>query len=355
MIESPLARALLYAPAKLYEFAIKARIVAYERGLLKTYNLHAPVVSVGNLTVGGTGKTPCVAFIARCLRDAGHQAAILSRGYKRETRGRVEVSNGKEILCSPRESGDEPYLLAQSCPGVRVVVDEDRHAAGLWLEARAPISAFILDDAFQHLRLARDLNILLIDATEPLAQAKMVPFGRLREPLAGLRRADAVIVTRSDQPFDRDRLLETIAQYSRPRTPVFFAHHEMTRLRKLGGEETVNLSEFAQRPVAAVSGIAKPDRFHEDLQKAGLQIVTRRDFEDHHRYTMEEFAEVVRDAQSAKAEAILLTEKDAANLPGEIIQQSPLPVYAAQIEFRCEEEAALKTLLLNAVARGRKS
>src|SRR5258705_5165006 len=105
MIELPLARALLYAPAKLYEFAIRARIVAYERGLLKTYRLGAPVISVGNLTVGGTGKTPCVAFIAQALRDAGHHVAILSRGYKRLTRGRVEVSNGREILCSSREAG----------------------------------------------------------------------------------------------------------------------------------------------------------------------------------------------------------------------------------------------------------
>jgi tetraacyldisaccharide 4'-kinase len=355
MIESPLARALLYAPARLYKLALRARIVAYERGLLKTYRLRAPVISVGNLTVGGTGKTPCVAFIARALRDAGHHVAILSRGYKRETRGRVEVSNEKEILCSPRESGDEPYLLAESCPGVRVVVDENRVAAGQWLEQRAPVSVFLLDDAFQHLRLARDLNLLLIDATEPLNAAKMVPFGKLREPLAGLRRADAVIVTRSDQPFDRALLVETIETSARPNTPVFFAHHEMTRLRRLGKEETVRLAEFAQKPVAAVSGIAKPDRFNADLQKADLRIVLRRDFEDHHRYSLEEFASIVRAAQSAKAEAIIVTEKDAANLSGEMILQSPLPIYAAQIEFRCEQEAVLKELLFDTATRNRES
>ena len=355
MIESPLARALLYAPAWLYKLTIRVRIVAYERGLLKTYRLRAPVISVGNLTVGGTGKTPCVAFIARALRDAGYHVAILSRGYKRETRGRVEVSTEKEILCSPRESGDEPYLLAESCPGVHVVVDEDRYAAGQWLEQRAPVSVFLLDDAFQHLRLARDLNLLLIDATEPLGIAKMVPFGKLREPLAGLRRADAVIITRSDQPFDRALLAETIGTYVRPNTPVFFAHHEMTWLRRLGNEETFRLAEFAQRPVAAVSGIAKPDRFNADLQKADLRIVLRRDFEDHHRYSSEEFAGIVRTAQSAKAEAIIITEKDAANLSDEMIRQSPLPIYAAQIEFRCEQEAVLKELLLDAATRDRES
>lgn len=355
MIESPLARALLYPPAKLYELAVRARIVAYRRDLLKTCELNTPVISVGNLTIGGTGKTPCVVFIAKCLRDAGHQVAILSRGYKRATRGRVEVSDGKEILCSPRESGDEPFLLAQSCPGVRVVVDQDRFAAGRWLEARAPISVFILDDAFQHLRLARDLNLALIDATEPLRHARMVPFGRLREPLLGLQRADAVIVTRSDQSFDKASLLETIKEHTEPNTPIFFAYHEMTRLRLLGSEESLPFTEFAQKPVATVSGIAQPGRFNEDLRKAGMQIMLRRDFEDHHRYSAEEFAKIVREAKSAAAEAIIVTEKDAANLPGEMIGQSPLPVYAAQIEFRCEEELALNRLLLGAASRSRKA
>jgi tetraacyldisaccharide 4'-kinase len=353
MIESSLARALLSPFAKLYELVVRARIVAYERGLLKTYRLRAPVISVGNLTVGGTGKTPCVAFIARALRDAGYTTAILSRGYRRSSTGRVEVSNERQILCSPQESGDEPYLLAQSCPGVRVVVDEDRYAAGQWLEQRAPISVFLLDDAFQHLRLARDLNLLLVDATEPFAEAKMVPFGRLREPLAGLRRADAVVATRSDRAFDRALLVKTIESYTRPNTPIFFAHHEMAWLRGLTGTRVIPLAEFAKKSVAAVSGIAKPDRFSEDLQKAGMRIVLRRDFEDHHRYTAKEFVEIVDDARSAMAEAVIVTEKDAANLPAGAIQRSPLPLYAAQIEFRCEEEAALKNLVLAAASRGR--
>ncbi len=352
MIESALARALLYAPAKLYELAVRSRILAHKRGLLKTHRLNAPVISVGNLTVGGTGKTPCVAFIALTLRDAGHQVAILSRGYKRLTTGRVKVSDGKQILCSPAESGDEPYLLAQTCPGVRVVVDRDRFAAGRWLESQAPVSAFILDDAYQHLRLARDLNLLLIDATEPLKRAAMVPFGRLREPLAQLHRADAFIVTRSDQDFDRAEMIETIEKHSRPNSPIFFAHHEMTRLRLLGGEESISFAEFAGKKVAAVSGIAKPGRFNDDLQKAEMHIVLRRDFPDHHRYSIDEFAEIVGAAQTAKAEAIIVTEKDAANLPNELLlqslPQSALPVYAAQIEFRCAEASKLKELLLSA-------
>lgn len=329
-------------------------MVAYERRLLKTHRLNAPVISVGNLTVGGTGKTPCVAFIASTLRDAGNQVAILSRGYKRQTTGRFEVSDGKQILCSPAESGDEPFLLAQSCPGVRVVVDQDRFAAGHWLESRAPVSAFILDDAYQHLRLGRDLNLLLVDATEPLSRAAMIPFGRLREPLAELRRADAVIVTRSDQKFDRAELIETIKKYATSNIPVFFAHYEMTQLRQLGSNSTKSLAEFAGKSIAAISGIAKPERFNGDLQNAGLKIVYRRDFPDHHRYSSAEFAEVTGAAQAANAEAILVTEKDAVNLPQELLQQSSLPIFAAQIEFRCSEASEFIEMILAVTAQKRK-
>src|SRR5262245_29992234 len=215
MFLPPVTRPFIYAPARLYELGVRARAALYERDFFEARRLKAPVISVGNLTVGGAGKTPCVAFLARFLCDEGYEVAILSRGYKRESRGRVEVSNGKEILCGPNESGDEPFLLANLCPGARVVVDSDRYAAGKWLEDRESISAFILDDGYQHLRLARDLNLLLIDASEPLDQAKMIPFGRLREPITAMRRAGAVIATRSDQPFDRQALENVIGRFAR--------------------------------------------------------------------------------------------------------------------------------------------
>lgn len=349
MIDSPLARTLLYLPAKLYELGVRARIAAYHHQLFKTVRLNTPVISVGNLTVGGTGKTPCVAFIATTLRDAGHQPAILSRGYKRQTKGRVEVSNGTDILCSAAESGDEPFLLARNCPGVRVLVDRDRVAAGQWLESRAPVSAFVLDDAYQHLRLARDLNLLLIDGTEPLSKAAMIPFGRLREPLTEIRRADVIIITRSDRLAGlaaKTELLEMLNRLSRPQTPVFFAWHQMTQLRNLQNRTAVSLADFSGKSVAAVSGIARPERFIDDLNQAGMQIVLRRDFADHHRYSESEFASILADAHSVHAEAIIVTEKDAANLPLETIRNASLPIFAAQIEFDCEDKAALRNLLL---------
>jgi tetraacyldisaccharide 4'-kinase len=354
VIASPLIRALLYFPSRLYERGVRARLALYERQILKTHRLRAPVISVGNLTVGGTGKTPCVASLARLLRDAGRDVAILSRGYRRESRGRVEVSDGRQILCTPREAGDEPYLLAASCPGVRVVVDKDRYAAGRWLESRVPVSAFVLDDGYQHLRLARDLNIALLDATDPTGGGRLPPSGRLREPLAGLGRADAVIVTRADRPFDESLVKQTVEKYCRQCTPVFYAQHEVTGMRPLsGGEESraAAATALAGLPVAALSGVARPDTFSADLLRLGMKVVLRRDFEDHHRYTREEFAHFAAQARDAGAAAIITTEKDAANLPAVALGECELPVYASLIEFRCREAEALSRLVLAAAEK----
>jgi tetraacyldisaccharide 4'-kinase len=346
MFLPPITRLIAYVPAGLYELGVRSRLALYRRELLKPRRLEAPVVSVGNLTVGGTGKTPCAAYLARFLLGRGYDVAILSRGYKRASKGRIEVSNADEILRCPEEAGDEPYLLARSCPGARVIVDSDRYAAGRWIEQREPVSVFILDDGYQHLRLKRDLNLLLIDATEPLAGAAMVPFGRLREPLEQMRRADAILVTRSDRSFDRESLERTIGKYARPGTPVFYSHHEMTGLVNLKDDGAVDPNSFAGRPVAAVSGIARPAQFAADLERLGMKIVLRRDFEDHHRYTLKEFSETIQSALGSGAEAVVTTEKDAVNLPPEAIGSSKIPVFAARIEFRCENESELQELVL---------
>ncbi|MBO0725028.1 MAG: tetraacyldisaccharide 4'-kinase [Blastocatellia bacterium] len=366
MFLPPVTYPFIYAPAKLYELGVRARVALYENNFLETRSLNAPVISVGNLTVGGAGKTPCVAFLARFLCDKGYEVAVLSRGYKRESRGRVEVSNGREILCGPNESGDEPFLLASLCPGARVIVDHDRYAAGKWLEDREPISVFILDDGYQHLRLARDLNLLLIDASEPLDRAKMVPFGRLREPITAMRRADAVIVTRSDQPFDRQSLERVIERFARANTPVFYARHKVTELIRLDGAGNANPADFtpagftptgftpagfSRMRVAAVSGIACPDRFVADLERLEMEIALRRDFDDHHRYTREELSEIVEHAREARAEAVIMTEKDAANLPAGFAASPAAPIFAARIEFACENEEALKSLVRRVIQR----
>lgn len=352
MFLPPITRPVFYLPAQLYAGGVRARAWLYERGWLKSNQLPASVISVGNLTVGGTGKTPCVAWLANWLQAEGYAVAILSRGYKRASAGRVEVSDGKTVLCDAVTAGDEPYWLAQSCPGVRVVVDQDRYAAGCWLAERAPVSVFLLDDGFQHLRVRRDLNLVLVDATDDLASARMVPFGRLREPLLALRRADAVIVTRADQPFDRVALETAIRRFARAQVPIFYAHHALTKLRHLGTNEIRELSGLAGQSVAAFSGIARPDRFLSDLEKLGMRVVWQRSFADHHRYTQTEFESIVTEANQAGAGAILTTEKDAANLQAAWATTAALPVYAVQLAFHCAEEAAFRGVVRQALESG---
>jgi tetraacyldisaccharide 4'-kinase len=349
MFLPPITRPVIYLPAKLYEGGVCTRAWLYERGWLAAKQLPAPVISVGNLTVGGTGKTPCVAWLANWLQAEGQEVAILSRGYKRASAGRVEVSDGKTLLCDAMAAGDEPYLLAQSCPGVRVIVDQDRYAAGCWLAERARVSVFLLDDGFQHLRLRRDLNLLLVDATDDLAHAQMLPFGRLREPLTAVRRADAVIVTRAEQAFDQAALETTIRRYARAQVPIFFAQHTLTKLRRLGTDETRQVTDLADTPVAAFSGIARPERFLGDLNQLGLRVVWQRSFSDHHRYTQTEFESIVTEANQAGAMALLTTEKDAANLQAPWATTAALPVYAAQLAFRCAEEAKLQKLVMQTI------
>ncbi|NOT60360.1 MAG: tetraacyldisaccharide 4'-kinase [Acidobacteria bacterium] len=352
MFLPPVLRPVAYAFAKLYELGVRTRLQWYERGWLKTRKLPAPVISVGNLTVGGTGKTPCTAYLANLLTAEGYRVAILSRGYQRTSQGIVEVSDGERILCSPWEAGDEPYLLAQQCSGVRVVVNADRYEAGMWLWRRAKVDVFLLDDGYQHIGLHRDVNLALIDAQEDLAQARLLPHGRWREPVEQLLRASAVMITRVESPADGERLTAQLRRYTT--APIFHARHALTGLRRLPTYETQDLTVYRNQPVAAFTGIAQPDKFFADLQSVGLSVVWRRAFADHHRYQLNEVNDLCVAARAAGAHVILTTEKDAANLPPDFFGETPrVPLYATQMRFDCYQAEALRELIFAAVRGSR--
>lgn len=339
---------LLWLPALLFGLVVRLRVALYRAGILRANRLPARVISVGNLTVGGTGKTPCVAWIAGFLREEGESVAILSRGYRRQSRGRVEVSDGVRVLATAEMAGDEPWILARACPGTRVLVDSERYEAGKWLSTRADVSVFILDDGYQHLRLKRDLNLLLVDAGDPLPLARMAPLGRLREPLVELRRADAVIVTRSDQEYDGVALGAIFDRYLRPGTPVLHATHEMKGIYRLESGESVDPESLETGPVAAIAGIARPERFYHDLRALGLDLCWTRSFPDHHLYRPADRDAIIDGAIAAGAKALLMTEKDAANWPSDSpseVGTDRLSILVGRIEFRCREEAALKSIL----------
>jgi len=349
-----LKRALLWLPAKLYEFAVRLRVAAYETNYLKPKRLDATVISVGNLTLGGTGKTPMVEYIARYLKSEDHSVSILTRGYARETSGIQVLNDPQKGIESPdnlsyRESGDEPLMLARSLSEIPIVVNKNRYEAGLWAQKAFRSDTVVLDDAYQHLALERDLNILLIDATDPFGDFEMPPFGRLREPLYGIKRADAVIVTRADRPFDHAQTLGIIRYFCGDKTPVMYFYSTIIQLRHLGTGESYDIRDFAGWNVAVACGVANPRAFADDILQVGINIVSESFFADHHAFLQKDLDQITTAARDAGADAIVTTEKDAVRLEG--LKHGDIPTYAARIQLESDDEVRLKSLLLRTATR----
>lgn len=348
-IQSQLWRALAYVLAKLYELGVVFRNSLYEAGYRDARSLRGAVVSVGNITVGGTGKTPLVEYLARYLTEECYQTAILSRGYRRKRGAEMMiVSDGRRIFASVDEAGDEALMLAKYLPDVVVAVGPDRHRLGLMVEERFDIDVHLLDDGFQHLGLARDLNLLLLDSTDPFGGARMLPFGRLREPLIGMRRADAVVVTRSHLSADYDAITKAVKNACGD-VPVLFVANVLSALRDLSTGEAFPADHLQGRAAGAFCGIGNPQQYFLDLEEqAGVVLKWRKAFADHHAYSPADLALIQREAQAASCEALITTEKDAMRLGS--IALGALPVYVAQTDVQTDDEIQLKSVVLRAVA-----
>jgi tetraacyldisaccharide 4'-kinase len=326
-----LAQAALFLPSLLYRGAVRLRNALFDRGLLAQARLPWPVVAIGNLTAGGSGKTPVTSYLAGALLERGLAVAIASRGYGRAGHDPVLVSDGTRLLAGPREAGDEPVLLARAHPRASVAVAADRRAAFRLVPQRPAPRVLLLDDAFQHRAVARDLDLLLVDAEAPFGNGRILPFGPLREPVSGLRRADALVVTRGDgacPPALRDAL-----ERHHPNAPIFHARIAPSRLDRADGPP-LPLDTLRGRPVFALSGIARPGRFEADLRRLGARIVGSRRFPDHHPFTPSEWTSVAREAGAAGAEMIVTTEKDRVRLPEAAAPaRPPLTVLAIAASF----------------------
>jgi tetraacyldisaccharide 4'-kinase len=349
-----LMRILLWVPAKLWELAVRLRVAAYETNYIKPKRLKTRVISIGNVTLGGTGKTPVVEYIARYLEEEGYSVGILTRGYGRRSRGRrvlnhLDNPEAKPESLSPGEFGDEPVMLARALPTIPIIIDSDRYAGGLWAEKELGIEVLLLDDGYQHLGLGRDLNILLLDATDPFGQFEMLPFGRLREPLYGLRRADAILVTRADRPFDQGRTTGII-KYFCGDIPVMYASSGIVRLRHLSSGETYETPRFAGWNSAVLCGIGNPTAFADDVIQVGINIVAEGFYPDHHCFSQADVDSFTRSAREAGADLIVTTEKDAVRL--EHLNEGDVPIYAAQLEIESDDHVRLKSLLLRALQDG---
>jgi len=303
----------LFLPlSPLYRGAVAARSAAYRRGWFSRVRLDVPVISVGNLTFGGTGKTPTVIALVRDLVRMGRRPAVLTRGYKRRGDHQVVVV-GPEPRQGVDEVGDEPLEMARRLPGVPVVVDADRERGGR--EAlRLGADVLVLDDGFQHLRLERDLDLVLIDAGDPWGGGRLPPLGRLREPLTAIRRASAVLITKV--PADWRPVvaeIETAVERVAPTLQVFVSRMRARRVR-VPGEGWQPAEVLAGRRVLAFAGIGRPQGFVDTLSGAGAEVVDSRLFPDHHAYSNADLEEMVAAAEGVEAIPVT-TAKDATKLP----------------------------------------
>lgn len=338
-----------------YGAVSEARAALYRTGALRSYKIEAPVISVGNITTGGSGKTPLVEWIARSVaRAEGRRPCVLTRGYGRvNPQHRVVVSDGENILASAREGGDEPFLLAEKLLGtVAVISDRDRVAAARWALENLRSDLFLLDDGFQHLRIKRDLDIVTLDATNPFGEGdgkgRMLPRGRLREPIAALARADCIIITRADMIDDANALRARVQALSGVRT-ILLARAQTTAVHTLFPSEkegAPKANDSLPQPIAAFCALGNPQAFFAHLARSKYQLSYTRSFRDHHVYTQEDVNALVREGAQNGARTLMTTAKDAVKLRA---LHFALPCYVIEIAVEFNDEEALLVLLREAM------
>ncbi len=338
------ARLILSPLSLVYGAGVRLRLSLYSAGILKTRKLPCAVISVGNITAGGTGKTPMTMHIAGLLKKRGVRVAILSRGYKRKSRGVCVVSDGKDILLDPLQAGDEPYLMALRLPDVPVVVGEDRVKAGEYLIKRFSPECIVLDDGFQHVRLSRDLNILLVDSKTGLGGDRLLPGGILREPSGGIARADLLLVKDTGLKTSEEQRLKGF------NLPLLRFHYSVTGAFQLMRKRRLAPAELKGKKVLALAGVANPQSFLETLEELGVSITEKLLYRDHHPYSKADIDKIK--AASAGAELIITTEKDGVKLESFAGEKGLAPIYALGIDVTMKEPKDFEEYLMQALRGG---
>ena len=348
--------AFLQVCSYLFSGIVQLRLWLYRHRIFRDQPLGCLVVVVGNLTVGGTGKTPIVEMFAKALRDRGRKVAILSRGYKSKAPPLWQkwwfwlnhtepppprvVSDGERVLLDSELAGDEPFMLARNLPGVVVLVDKDRVKSGAYAISRFGCDTLVLDDGFQYLPLKGRLNLLLVDKTNPFGNGFLLPRGILREPIKHLQRASYVFLTKSKGV--RDEELEAMIRRFNPAAEIIECAHKPQYLQRLGDAEPAGgrlpLAALAGMKIGAFSGIAAPESFEAFLRDTGAKLGYTRRFLDHYRFTAEDLTEVFAEAQAAGVTMMITTEKDAVRLAA--TEKFPLPVYYLRLEIEILRGAA---------------
>jgi tetraacyldisaccharide 4'-kinase len=329
---------VLTAVAGSYRGLLGAREWMYARGLLASRSLDIPVISIGNLTVGGTGKTPAVELAVRTLADLGHRPGVVSRGYGRRGGGLQVVADAASIRLDAEEAGDEPFLLARRLPRVPVVVGANRYEAGRLARARFGVSAIVLDDGFQHRTVHKDLEIVMARASAPWGNGRLLPGGPLREPLSGLRRAHLVVATGAHQAAEAGDIALAIARHA-PSVPLVTAMHVATECFEAGAMRFVPLSALDGARLLAFAGIASPAGFRRTLGESRVAVTGFQEFRDHHWYSRDDLARLESQAASGGADGLVTTEKDWVRLRRLPPLRRPLYVLSVRLQLTSGEEA----------------
>jgi tetraacyldisaccharide 4'-kinase len=342
-----IVRGLLYACSKAFQVVVKARRFLYNVRILRDSTLGVQVIAIGNLTVGGTGKTPVVEKFARELRDQGRNVAILSRGYRSKptpvhqwflnkvlfrddtTPPRV-VSDGKSLLLDSEMAGDEPYMLASNLKDVVVLVDKDRVKSGRYAIEKFGCDTLLLDDGFQYWKLrGRRQDIVLIDRQQPFGNERLLPRGTLREPPSHLARASTIFITKSDgNTSDLRRRITDL----NPTAGIIECIHHPLYIEDVFTGQRMGIEWLKGVKVASLSGIAQPESFEQNLVQLGAELVYAKRFADHHRFTQQEILNVINRSKKRQADTIITTQKDAVRFPK--IDRRDLPMYFMRVEIK---------------------
>jgi tetraacyldisaccharide 4'-kinase len=346
----PATSRVLEVAAGGYRGLLGTRDWLYARGVLKCRRLGCPVVSVGNLTIGGTGKTPAVELAVRTLMDRGHRPAVVSRGYGRRTHGVQIVADAASIRLDAEEGGDEPFLLARRLPGVPVVVGGNRYEAGRHAIERFGVTAIVLDDAFQHRTLAKDVEIVMARARAPWGNGRLLPGGPLREPLAALSRAGLIVVTGARGADDVGEVAAAARRYA-PHTPILAARHVPTECWEAGPMKYLPVETLLGKRLFVFAGIGAPDGFRRTLQETGVVESGFARFADHHWYSREELRALDAQAAASGADGLVTTEKDWVRLRR--LPPVKRPVYVIGVRLALlSGEAEWHAAFARAAARG---
>ncbi len=330
---------LLRGAAIPFRLLVRVRRSAYQRDWLQQHHLPKPVLSVGNLTVGGTGKTPLVIWLAQHFHANGQRVAILSRGYGRQTPAEnIMVSDGTGVVKDWRIAGDEPWMIAMNCPWAIVAVGPDRHHLGQWVLEQMDCDYFILDDGYQHLSLYRDLDVLLFDATDVNGLAGVLPAGRLREPLDGMNGDEAFVFTRADSlssiQLVRDCIEDSLGH---PISPIILKS-ELKHVEHLVTGQVREVDILVKTPLLVISGIGSPQSFYDLLKRSGFEVCEEIRFPDHYAYGQNEVNVIRRTMEQFTGAIAVTTEKDAVKLREWFKEDDPFFVVSINVEFLSGED-----------------